>query len=65
MPLYNPILDGSQYHNSDVTDQGPAFIRGQQLNAVRNVYIDYEAAAARNLGYIRENIAARKKRENG
>lgn len=64
-PLYNPLLDGSQYHNSEVSDLGPAVIRGQRVNAVRVVAIDYDAVASRNLGYIRENIAARKKRENG
>ena len=63
--LYNPLLDGAQYHNSEVSDLGPAVIRGQLVNAVRVVAIDYDAVASRNLGYIRENIAARKKRENG
>ena len=59
--LYNPLLDGAQFHTSEVTDLGPAVIRGQVIDAVRVVTIDYEAAAARNIGYIRESIAMSKK----
>lgn len=55
--MYNPMLDGDFYHNNDLTDNG------QALNAVRFITVDYEAAARRNLGYIRENITARLKRE--
>jgi hypothetical protein len=60
---YNPLLDGAQFHMSEVTDLGPAIIRGQLVDAVRVVSIDYEAAAARNLGYIRASIALRRARE--
>lgn len=61
--LYNPLLDGDYYHNDDVKVIGPATIRGQVLDAVNLVEVDYESAARRNIGYIRENIAGRKKRE--
>jgi hypothetical protein len=61
--LYNPLLDGDQYHNDEVTVIGPATIRGQVIDRINLVTIDTEAAARRNIGYIRENIAARKARE--
>jgi hypothetical protein len=51
---FNDLLDNDQFHNSEVTDLGPA------LNAVRFISIDREAAAQRNLGYIRSNIAREK-----
>jgi len=54
MPAYNPILDSDQYHVDEILDGGPA------LEAVRFIYIDREAAANRNLRYIRENVAREK-----
>jgi hypothetical protein len=61
--IYNPLIDGDQYHSDEVRVIGPATIRGQIIDAVNLVSIDYEAVAKRNLGYIRENIARRKARE--
>jgi hypothetical protein len=52
-----------QVHNDELSDVGPAIIRGQIIDAVRLYHIDYEKLEARNIGYIRENIAVRKKRE--
>lgn len=52
-----------QVHNDELTDIGPASIRGQILNAVRLYTINYEKLEQRNIGYIRENIERRKKRE--
>ena len=63
--LFNPILDTSYFHSDDITIVGPAKIRGQVIDAVNLVSIDLEAAAQRNIGYIRENIAARKARDAG
>lgn len=60
---YSPICDGDQYHNDEVTVIGNATIRGQALDRINLVEIDYEAAAKRNIGYIRENIARRQGRE--
>jgi hypothetical protein len=57
--LYNPLLDGDQYHNDEVTVIGPV----QVIDRINLVTIDTEAAARRNLGYIRENIERRKARE--
>lgn len=54
---YNELLDGTQFHNDDVHDAGMA------LNAVRYISIDYDAVAARNRGYIQENITRRKEYE--
>jgi hypothetical protein len=58
--LYNPLLDGDQYHNDEVTVIGPAKIRGQMIDRINLVKIDIEAAARRNIRYIRENIERRK-----
>jgi hypothetical protein len=65
MGLYNPLIDGDQFHSDEITVIGPASIRGQVLDAVNFVTVDYEAAARRNLGYIRANIARSKAREAG
>lgn len=62
--LYNPLLDSDYYHNDDITIIGPAKIRGQEIDRINLVRVDTESAAARNIGYIRESIAARKKRED-
>ena len=56
--MYTDLLDSACYHNDDLKTVGLA------LEAVRLVEVDYEAVAERNTAYIRENIAARKKREN-
>lgn len=62
MTLYNPLID-SDYHNDDIKVVGPAKIRGQEIDRINLVQVDTESVARRNIGYIRENIAARKKRE--
>ena len=52
--MYNDLLDSDQFHCDDLIDDGPA------LEAVRFVTVDREAAASRNITYIRENIAREK-----
>jgi hypothetical protein len=54
-----------QVHNDELIEEGPAMIRGQILDAVRLYRIDYEKLTARNMNYIRENIAHSRKREQG
>jgi hypothetical protein len=61
--LYNSLLDSDYYHNDDITIVGPAKNRGQEVDRINLVTVDTESAARRNIGYIRENIAARKARE--
>ena len=61
--LYNPLIDSDYYHNDDIKVVGPAKIRGQEIDRINLVTVDTESAARRNIGYIRENIAARKARE--
>ncbi len=53
--MYNELLDDEQYHNDDVS-----IIRESSLDKINIVKIDYESVAARNLNYIRENIAREK-----
>ena len=53
--MYNPLLDDSQFHNDEVTVIGES-----GLDRINYVRIDYEKAAARNRGYILENIAREK-----
>ena len=60
--LYNPLID-IDYHNDDIQVIGPAKIRGQEIDRINLVTVDTEAVARRNISYIRENIAARKARE--
>jgi hypothetical protein len=62
--LYNPLIDSDYYHNDDIKVVGPAKIRGQEIDRINLVTVDTESAARRNIGYIRENIAARKARED-
>lgn len=59
MPEYNPVIDGDYYHNDDIVRE-PGLFRGLEVTVVT---VDYEAVAKRNIGYIQENIAARRKRE--
>jgi hypothetical protein len=61
--LYNPLIDSGYYHNDDIKVVGPVKIRGQEIDRINLVTVDTESAARRNIGYIRENIAARKARE--
>jgi hypothetical protein len=56
--MYSDVLDSAQYHQDDLIQIGMA------LEAVRLVTVDYKAVEARNTAYIRENIAARQRREN-
>jgi len=64
MSLFNPILDSDQYHASEVriigtlSGQPNSVTTGRDANIVE---VDFEAAARRNIGYIRENIARRKR----
>lgn len=51
--LYNDIIDGDQFHNDDVHQGDPVF---PGTHSPHYVTVDYEAAAARNIGYIQENI---------
>lgn len=50
-------------HVADIIDEGPAYIRGERVNAVRLISVNVEQARARELSYIHESIAARRKRE--
>ena len=52
--LYNDLLDSDQFHNDDVHEGEPVFTT---TKSPHYVYVDTEAAAARNIGYIQENIA--------
>lgn len=52
--MYNDILDSDQFHNSEV-HEGDLVFPG--TNSPHYVTVDREAAAARNIGYIRDNIA--------
>jgi hypothetical protein len=61
--LYNPLIDSDYYHNDDIKVIGPVKNRGQEIDRINLVTVDTESAARRNIGYIRENIAARKARE--
>lgn len=76
--LYNSMLDGDQYHVTEITVAGkpkpiPVGLNrngipfggceSTALDAVNFVAIDYEAAARRNLSYIQDNIRRRKERE--
>lgn len=75
---YNDLLDGEQYHSDDLRITGnpnpiPLTMNSSgrtsggsestALNAINYVTVDYEAAAARNIRDIRENIARRRARE--
>ena len=51
---YNDLLDSDQFHNDDVHEGEPVFTT---TKSPHYVYVDTEAAAARNIGYIQENIA--------
>lgn len=55
-----PVLE---IHIDDMRDLGPAVIRWDKLNAVRAYEIDESRVEARTLGYTRENIEARVRRE--
>ena len=50
-------------HQDDVIDLGPAFIRGERVNAVRLIFVNAESHAAREAKYLNESITARRKRE--
>ncbi len=71
MPVvYNPpVRQGNQValpdyiHQDDVIDLGPAFIRGEKVNAVRLISVNIMSHAAREAKYLDESIAARRKRE--
>ena len=51
--LYNDILDSDQFHNDEVHQGDLVF---PSTNSPHYVTVDREAAAARNIGYIQENI---------
>ena len=68
--VYNPpVRQGNvvalpEYiHQNDVIDLGPAFIRGEKVNAVRLISVNVESHNAREAKYLDESIAARRKRE--
>lgn len=50
-------------HNDDVTDVGPATLRGQALDAVRAIRIEREKVISRQLQQLRADIARREKSE--
>lgn len=54
---YNVILDGDLVHADDLIDEGPA------LDGVRYVRVNERAVYNRNMGYLKESIAMRKKHE--
>lgn len=56
-PVQRYVAYDDQFHVDEIKDAGPA------VNAVRFVTADYAAAVARNIGYIRENIANREAHE--
>lgn len=67
---YNPPVKGidavmlpEYIHADDVIDKGPAFIRGEKLNAVRLISFNRESHEAREAKYLAESITARRKRE--
>lgn len=68
--VYNPpVRQGNvvalpEYiHADDIKDLGPAFIRGEKVNAVRLISVNVTSHTAREAKYLDESIAARRKRE--
>lgn len=55
--MYNDMIDGDQFHSDDVHEGELVF---KTTNSPHYVSIDYEAAAERNLGYLRERIEREK-----
>lgn len=52
--MYNDIIDSDQFHNDEV-HEGDLVFPGSS-NSPHYVTVDREATAARNIGYIQENI---------
>ena len=68
--VYNPpVRQGNQValpdyvHQDDVIDLGPAFIRGEKVNAVRLISVNVTSHNAREAKYLDESITARRERE--
>jgi hypothetical protein len=59
----NSVMLPEYIHQDDVIDLGPAFIRGEKVNAVRLISVNTESHAAREAKYLDESITARRKRE--
>lgn len=70
LPTYNPpvrhddrVTLPDYIHADDIKDLGPAFIRGEKVNAVRLISVNVTSHNAREAKYLDESIAARRKRE--
>lgn len=59
----NRIERPDYVHAYDIIDEGPAFIRGEKINAVRLISINLKSHTAREDKYLGESIIARIRKE--